>query len=59
MELDQNKIMNEYVSKQNECIRDLVNKNLMLDSKLTVAMNHIQAMEEQIAELKKERDDKK
>tara|TARA_A100001015_G_C14614160_1_gene565342 strand:+ start:441 stop:620 length:180 start_codon:yes stop_codon:yes gene_type:complete len=55
MELDQTQIMNEYVSKQNKLIGELINKNLMLDSQLAVAMNHIRSLEEK--QEKKSKDD--
>ena len=41
MEFNQTELMNEYVANQNKMIGDLINKNLMLESKLKVALNTI------------------
>lgn len=45
MEFNQTELMNEYVANQNKMIGDLINKNLMLESKLKVALNTIEALE--------------
>ena len=44
MELDQKDLMNEYISKQNKMIGELINKNLMLESQLAVAQKLIESL---------------
>ena len=46
-------LMNAYIQKQNRMIGDLINKNLMLESQLEIAMKKLQAHEQ-----KKTEDDK-
>jgi len=56
MEFNQTELMNEYVANQNRMIGDLINKNLMLESKLKVALNTIEALEAKTG--KKAKDEK-
>lgn len=56
MEFNQTELMNEYVTNQNKMIGDLINKNLMLESKLKVALNTIEGLEAKAG--KKAKDEK-
>jgi hypothetical protein len=40
-------LMNAYIQKQNRMIGDLINKNLMLESQLEIAMKKLQDHEQQ------------
>lgn len=51
MEFDQEQLINEYVNKQSRVISDLMNKNIMLETRLSLAMAKIkELMPEESAE---------
>jgi len=45
MEMD-TELMNAYIQKQNRMIGELINKNLMLESQLEIAMKKLNQVEE-------------
>jgi hypothetical protein len=47
-------LMNAYIQKQNRLIGELINKNLMLDSQLEIAMAKLKKFEESKTEDTKE-----
>lgn len=47
-------LMNAYIQKQNKMIGELINKNLMLESQLEIAMKKLQAYEEKDSKKDKE-----
>lgn len=47
-------LMNAYIQKQNRMIGELINKNLMLESQLEIAMKKLQAYEEKDSKKDKE-----
>ena len=51
MEFDQEQLINEYVNKQSRVISDLMNKNIMLETRWSLAMAKIkELMPEESAE---------
>jgi hypothetical protein len=48
-------LMNAYIQKQNRLIGELINKNLMLDSQLEIAMKKLAQFEEKPSEDTKEK----
>ena len=40
-------LMNAYIQKQNRMIGELINKNLMLESQLEIAMKNLEAQKKQ------------
>lgn len=44
MEFDKEQLLNEYVQRQSRLIADLTNKNLMLETRLSLALAKIQEL---------------
>lgn len=60
MEFDQDQLLNEYINRQARTISDLTNKNLMLETRLSLAMTKLQELlpkEEETEEGSETKDD--
>ena len=60
MEFDQDQLLNEYINRQARTISDLTNKNLMLETRLSLAMTKLQELlpkEEETEEVSETKDD--
>lgn len=44
MEFDKEQLLNEYINRQARAISDLTNKNIMLETRLTLAMAKLQEL---------------